>query len=523
MSIGIGLLRQLIIDNRSFSFLNESGLKRDDFRGEDELKIYDFIEQHLAHHGQLPQIQTVEQETGISLDNFSNEPLGYWVDAVEERAHISLIVAGIDTARIAITTGEVSDARKAIQELAAALGDDPEHGEPPESDPLAFPAEVMTGLAGDFARLYSSYLESPPEFFFMSFLTCLGAMIGDRLTLESEIAPQPRLFTVLLGESADARKSTAINKTLEFFCAAQGEPSESEDSANDTLELDDLIGPRLHVCRGVGSAEGLQRVLNKDAQTLLVLDELRQLTGKANIQNSVLLPCLTTLFESNEYANATRKSHINLVDVHLSILAASTLETFDQIWRSAFTAIGLNNRLFIVPGAGCRRFAVPRTIPEEAKAGLRCQLSSRLSQFQNQRLAMTPEALEVFEHWYLGMPATVHAKRIDTYALRLLPLLALSDGVEEIDADLTAKAIRLADWQLVVRQAHDPIDADSAMAQMEERIRRSLRGGVPKTEGQIRKETNAHRAGLWFFETALKNLSRAGEIRKNGKSRWALL
>ena len=34
---------------------------------------------------------------------------------------------------------------------------------------LEFP-KVLSGVAGDFAELYSSYLEAPKQFFFMGFL-----------------------------------------------------------------------------------------------------------------------------------------------------------------------------------------------------------------------------------------------------------------------------------------------------------------------------------------------------------------
>ena len=101
-------------------------------------------------------------------------------------------------------------------------------------EPHRFP-EIMAGVAGDFAKLYSSYLEVPSHFFYIAFLTCLGIIFANQLTLVSEIPPQPRLYVVLLGESADDRKSTALLKVTEFFrTAVEG----------------------FRVCWGVGSAEG---------------------------------------------------------------------------------------------------------------------------------------------------------------------------------------------------------------------------------------------------------------------------
>jgi len=48
-----------------------------------------------------------------------------------------------------------------------------------ESGPtLVFPYDIMTGTAGGFAEMYGSKLETPKEFLFMSYLTCLGTVLA---------------------------------------------------------------------------------------------------------------------------------------------------------------------------------------------------------------------------------------------------------------------------------------------------------------------------------------------------------
>jgi hypothetical protein len=211
----------------------------------------------------------------------------------------------------------------------------------PEPKNLEFPAWVMSGVAGDFATLYSSYLEVPVHFLYITFITCLGSVIADSLTLASEIAPQPRLFVLLLGESADDRKSTALNKVVEFF-------KSSVDGFS--------------VCLGVGSAEGLQERLKDNNRLLLCLDEFKQFVSKCKIEASVLLPCINTLFESNHYESRTKKTKIDLNNVYLSMMAASTLDTYENTWSKQFTDIGFNNRLFLVPGSGKRKHSLPAKI-----------------------------------------------------------------------------------------------------------------------------------------------------------------
>jgi hypothetical protein len=65
----------------------------------------------------------------------------------------------------------------------------------PNPDPLAFPFHGMTGPAGDYAKLYSEYLESPPQFICRSFLTCLGSLTADWLTAASELISTQALYT----------------------------------------------------------------------------------------------------------------------------------------------------------------------------------------------------------------------------------------------------------------------------------------------------------------------------------------
>jgi len=101
-----------------------------------------------------------------------------------------------------------------------------------------------------------------------------------------------------------------------------------------------------------------------------------------------------------------------------------------------------------------------------------------------------------------------------------MSLLAVNELKNEIDEETVRNVIKLCDWQLEVRQLHDPIDADTGIAKMEEKIRRQLRRKALK-DFQLKQKVNANRAGLWVYNTALNNLKQAGEIAWNKKKkRW---
>ena len=91
-------------------------------------------------------------------------------------------------------------------------------------------------------------------------------------------------------------------------------------------------------------------------------------------------------------------------------------------------------------------------------------------------------------------------------------LLAVNEYKSEIDLDTIDKAIALCDWQLRVREEHDVIDADNTIATMEEKIRRVLKSKGPLKDRDLKRMTNANRAGLWAYNQAKTNLRDAGEI-----------
>ena len=114
-------------------------------------------------------------------------------------------------------------------------------GQGKEPKTSSFPSQVMTGAAGHFAAAYIKYLEVPTSFLFMGYLTCLGAVLSKNLTIKSELQTQPRLYTMLVGESATDRKSTALSVLDRHFRSVVKGFSSSW---------------------GIGSAEGLQKLLD---------------------------------------------------------------------------------------------------------------------------------------------------------------------------------------------------------------------------------------------------------------------
>jgi hypothetical protein len=179
-------------------------------------------------------------------------------------------------------------------ELVREVIEEAEEEAPPKTSSIPFPAECLVGSLGDFARVMSEGSEVPPEFYFACGLTMVGAIAADRLKLELSFEVEPRLYTVLLGESYRVKKSTALKHSVEFFgeiARALGYRTHAavDGGSKKSHERDDF-----GVLYGVASAEGLTRCFQQCRSLVLAYDELRALIDKATITGSSLLPAVTS-------------------------------------------------------------------------------------------------------------------------------------------------------------------------------------------------------------------------------------
>jgi hypothetical protein len=362
--------------------------------------------------------------------------------------------------------------------------------------------DVYSGLAGEYSAAMSRVTEPPRSFYYFAFLTSLGSVMSGRITLASAIAPQPRLYTILLGESADTRKSTAINITLRFFIDALAD---------------------FGLCRGAGSAEGLCEQFKRNSRILLVYDEARRFVSKCKIEASVLLEAVNSLFELNDYQSVTKKHTIDITDAHLSILGASTPETYSSMFNSQFLDIGFVNRLFVVQDQGRKMWSIPPKLDLNEKGRLKQHLADLLrlvteaAQGDAVEMGLTAEAGERWDDYYHEeMPEGISAKRLDAYGLRFMPLLGLNEGRTEVDLRIVEKVITILKWEYETRKMVDPISADSRIAEMEQKIRRYTDGGITKRD--LMKKVHYERYGVFIFNAALRNLLKVRDIKFESKT-----
>jgi len=368
-----------------------------------------------------------------------------------------------------------------------------EYQRPDPNRGAVFPRTAIQGFAREFADTFTQYLESPFEFWAFSCLTCLGNLLADRVTLDSVLSIQPRLFIILLGQSADERKSECIKQVTGEFC--------------------ETFPDRFSPCWGVGSAEGMAARLEKHPKTILVFDELKTFVSKSTIDGAILLPAVNTLYESNRFHSNTKAHSIEINNGLLSLLAASTVDTYSRMWTPVFMDIGFLNRLWLVPARAEKRFAIPENLPMWKRERLRERLRDVISRYRAPTVfKVSQDAKSIFGEWYADRTkSSLFAKRLDTYGHRLMTLFAANEGASEITGDIAGRVVSLLRWQEQTRRALDPIDAETNTARMEESIRRALTQG-PLKERELKLRVNYSRPGLHVWKMAIQNLMAAQEV-----------
>jgi hypothetical protein len=390
-------------------------------------------------------------------------------------------------------------------------------GEPaqvvPATQPVAFPKDAIQGFLKEFADLYSSHLESPYEFWMFNAATCLGNMFSNKVRLNNSLYTQPRLFTIDLGTSGDARKSSSGRLTIDFI---------------DEIMPDDGEGKKIKLFNalwGCGSAEGLLRKLETTPRLVLVYDELRSFVQKSSLRGATLLPVVNGLFDRNYEENAVKdkKDCIKVDSAYLSLLGFCTTDTWETLFTSAFLDIGFINRLWIVPGEAEKKDFNPELIPPHKKLKLKIKFQRLLETYPDNQstLIEISHAGDVeLNNWYHSYENTEFTRRLDDYGRRLLLIMAISENKREIDEDMALRVITLLEWQRKVRELFQPGIYTSTMAQLENSIRKAVEKNQPITEKLLFNRIHADRFDTWHVTHALEGLVKNGELKRVFKGRF---
>jgi len=219
------------------------------------------------------------------------------------------------------------------------------------------PDIAWRGLVGRYRDVVSPCTEAPDVFHLASFIAAVGCLIGRKAWVCCPHRTYPNFYCLLVGKTANARKTTAYQFALDLFEQTQ----------------DVLYDPLPKRLNGLASAEGLAfAMLRKESQeshrVLCVEDEFRSLVTKGGQQAVAnLIPKITELFNCpRAFEVNTRNNPILVRNPFLCLLAASTRAWFEQSLTQRDVSGGFLNRWLLFEGEADRLLPTPPPVEERA-------------------------------------------------------------------------------------------------------------------------------------------------------------
>ena len=336
------------------------------------------------------------------------------------------------------------------------------------------PAIAYHGLVERFVEVLSKSTEAPREFLVAAFLTVVGALIGRQAWVTYSRPTYPNLFTLLIGETATARKTTAMAFALDLMTTV--------------VERTHLKVKPLY---GLASVEGLAAAMKDgDAQdsyrVVAVEDELKSLLRKAQQKGvSNLIPRLTELFNCGPSFEVNTKADKTIIkNPFACIVSASTPAWFAESIGESEISGGFLNRWTMFSGKTDKLIPFPESPDAATWERIVEELTCVVRQARGDYL-LSQEARELFGDFFRTLRSackeeglrTEATARTDLHAIKFALLFAVLDRKRRIEVDDVSRGIALAAFNMDVAVSVIGSAGLSRMGAREQRLMAALKTG----------------------------------------------
>ncbi len=355
------------------------------------------------------------------------------------------------------------------------------------------PDAVYRGLAGEIVRAYQPQTEADPLAILAQLLTAFGAAIGSGPHfMVGEKRHEPRLFTVIAGQSAKARKGDAwhIVKTLlaETRLAPRILTSLSSGEGVVKQVRDDEIR-RVPVKGQPGQYEEvIVEVGEPDKRLLVTLTEMAGMFDVLRREGNTLSALLRDAWDHGDLVTATKTDSHRATGAYLALVAHITAEELRQRLTGLDAANGFANRFLWFAVRRGQVLPRPRPLSEAQRSRLAAKLAAAITRARQMgEVDFTPAANLGWERIYArlsegrGGLAGALLSRGEAQVIRLALLYALLDGASAIDLEHLMAAVGL--WEYAERSV-DYLFGGRGGDPLAEKIKAALReaGELSRTE-----------------------------------------
>ena len=213
--------------------------------------------------------------------------------------------------------------------------------------PDSLHADALHGVAGLFVRSLEPQSEADPAALLVSFLTAAGCLLGSKahMTVEADQHPA-RLFAVLVGDTAKARKGTSFGHVRSVVQQAD-------------QEWPGLIGGLssgeglIHAVRDgrLGTKKGTPVVVDEgveDKRLLVVEGEFASVLRVGQREGNTLSPIIRTAWDTGDLRTMTKNSPEKATGAHITILGHITGDELAKYLTDIEAGNGFANRFLFV-------------------------------------------------------------------------------------------------------------------------------------------------------------------------------
>lgn len=322
---------------------------------------------------------------------------------------------------------------------------------PPQLSPLAF-----YGVAGRIVTATAPTTEASPAAMLGTLLTVCGAMMGrGSYVMVGPERHHPRLFSLVVGATAKARKGTSLQAVMPVLRVADA-------------EVPSFMSSRK--AAGVGSGEGLVAAVSRagaagdghaqsddstDGRLLAIESEFTGVLVSAQRQGSKLSQFIRDAWDGEDLQVITKSDPLTATEPHICLLGHTTIEELRQTLTSGDMSSGFGNRFLYLHSHRAQLLDEPAGLPEDLvqefggqlqRAILRARTAGELPRSDSFR-AVWRRLYRVIE----GSPSAGSmfdslTVRTTPYLLRLSLIFALLDEADALEVAHLRAALAVAEY-----------------------------------------------------------------------------
>jgi hypothetical protein len=316
--------------------------------------------------------------------------------------------------------------------------------------PEALAEEAYYGLAGEMVRALEPHTEADPVALLAHLLTAFGCAVGrGPHLLVGATRHEPRLFTVVVGQSANARKGDAW-ASVRAILLATPEPPRIQTSLSSGEGLVRLVCDEVSELRPVKGAKGQQPTYEKviilagetDKRLLVVTSEMAGLFQVMRRDGNTLSAIIRDGWDHGDLAVATRNDPLRATGAYLSIVGHITQDELRHELTDLHAANGFGNRFCWFAVKRSQELPVPEMMTSERLQPLAARLTQAIERAR--RVGLMRYGPDMDAAWRENYHALSRARwgftgallsRAPAQVLRIAMLYALLDGSAVINGE----------------------------------------------------------------------------------------